>query len=78
MNRAKRCSRCGNTPAERIWDVRPCAIGENITYQLCDDCDLKLNGYVLRFFQAPERHALLRQYARDSGGLPKGENAEGG
>lgn len=56
------CAHCGGSPAERTWDMRPCAIGENITYSLCDERDLELNGIVLLFFRVADREQRLSNY----------------
>jgi hypothetical protein len=57
------CAHCGTDSAERIWDMRPCAIGEHITYNLCDPCDLELNRIILEFFKVPNGDELLAEYA---------------
>lgn len=59
----KRCQHCGSQPANRTWDMRPCAIGRHITYRLCDECDLTLNRMVLDFFRVPNAGELLAEYA---------------
>lgn len=56
------CAHCGTKPAERVWNVRPCAIGKRRQRRLCEACDVKLNDLVLRFFKEPERKALMARY----------------
>lgn len=65
MTMSKRCQHCGERGATRTWDMRPCAIGEHITYRLCDPCDLALNRLVLDFFKVPHAEKLLAEYADD-------------
>ena len=63
VRKARRCEHCGYSPAERTWDMRPCAVGAHTTHHLCDPCDLILNRQVLEFFNVPQREELLTAYA---------------
>ena len=57
------CDHCGSRPADRTWDMRPCAAKRRSTYHLCDPCDLTLNRRMLAFFKVANRAALIREYA---------------
>ncbi len=60
----KICVHCGK-PATRDWDMNFCADGNvKRRLDLCDDCDLDLNEYLLHFFRVPAAEEKLEAYRR--------------
>jgi hypothetical protein len=60
---AMTCAHCGAPDAPHTWDIRPCAIGENMVFDLCGLCDLKLNRMALEFMRVEDAEARLAEYA---------------
>jgi hypothetical protein len=59
-----RCSHCGARKAKFVWDMRPCALGRNVRAELCEGCDVALNGLVLAFLGVSRPRKHLQRYRR--------------
>ena len=55
------CTRCG-APSRHQWSLRPCAIGQERWYGLCEVHDLELNRLTLEFMRVSDSEALLAAY----------------
>lgn len=52
------CYRCGK-PSSKQWQI--CALN-NRWLGVCDECDIKLNSVVLRFFRFVDQSHILQKY----------------
>lgn len=52
------CTRCG-APSFYQWQI--CALDRQY-HAICAQCDIALNGLVLKFFGIPQRSELMKRY----------------
>lgn len=58
----KKCRRCRKNPAKHKWTVDPCAAPGTIKAELCDDCDVEVNDFILSFFRVRNKTVLMDNY----------------
>jgi len=57
------CFRCGK-PSKYQWQI--CALG-NKWAGLCVNCDIDLNGLVVRFMRIPNSFTIMQRYIKKAG-----------
>ncbi len=64
------CLRCGKPSS---WQWRCCALGGKY-FGMCDDCDVKLNGLLMRFFGIDK--SVIKRYKKKMKGDKHGKSKD--